>query len=74
MNAICCHGGEKLNGLKIKLKRIEKGYKQYEFAKEVGISRQYLVELERGKKNNIHMDKLKRICELLDMNPGELFE
>ena len=39
-------------GLKLKLKRIEKGFKQCELAEKIGVSRYSLSALERGKVKN----------------------
>ncbi|SFF68235.1 putative transcriptional regulator [Clostridium cadaveris] len=60
-------------GLKLKIKRIEKGFKQYEFAEKLGVSRYYLSALERGKINNPSIELMKLISELLDTTVSELF-
>lgn len=61
-------------GTNLKIARLKKGYKLgYEFAKKVGISRQYLTMLETGKATNPSMDLMKRIAAELDMTPQELF-
>ncbi|WP_341479369.1 MULTISPECIES: helix-turn-helix transcriptional regulator [Clostridium] len=60
-------------GLKIKLKRIEKGYKQYVFAEKVGISREYLRLIENGKANNPSIPIMKKISKVLETPVTELF-
>jgi putative transcriptional regulator len=60
-------------GLFIKLKRIEHGYKQGEFARKVGISRQYLSLLENGSAKNPSVEVMKKISLLLDTGIEELF-
>ncbi len=60
-------------GLKLKLKRIERGFKQYEFAEKLGISRYYLSALERDKCKNPSIDLMKKISELLETPVQELF-
>lgn len=61
------------NGLKIKLKRIEKGYKQYVFAQMVGVSREYLRLIETGKAKNPSVELMKKISEVLETPVQELF-
>ncbi|RXI49145.1 XRE family transcriptional regulator [Clostridium tetani] len=60
-------------GLKIKLKRIEKGYKQYVFAEKVGISREYLRLIENSKAKNPSIQVMKKISQLLETPVQELF-
>lgn len=48
-------------GLKIKLKRIEKGIKQYELAEILGISRYYMQLLEKGTAKNPSIDLMRKI-------------
>ncbi|MTK13256.1 MAG: helix-turn-helix transcriptional regulator [Clostridiaceae bacterium] len=60
-------------GLKLKLKRIEKGFKQCELAEKLGVSRYYLSALERGKCKNPSIDLMKKISELLETSVQELF-
>lgn len=61
------------NGLKIKLKRIEKGFKQYELADEIGISREYLRLIEANKARNLSIPIMKKISEILETPVQELF-
>lgn len=66
-------GGVSMN-LRLKSKRIEKGYiKAYQFAKEVGISRQYLTMLETGRAKNPSIKLMKRIAEALETDVQTLF-
>lgn len=60
-------------GIKIKLKRIEKGFKQYEFAEKAGISREYLRRIENGTAKNPSISIMKKIAELLETDAQELF-
>lgn len=60
-------------GIKLKIKRIEKGIKQYELAEKVGISRYYLSALERGKAKNPSITVIKAISKELDTPVEELF-
>lgn len=60
-------------GIEIKLKRISKGIKQYEMAKKVGISREYLRLIENGKAKNPSIKVMKAISKELDVPVQELF-
>jgi putative transcriptional regulator len=60
-------------GLNIKLKRIEKGFKQYKFAEMLGISREYLRLIETGKAKNPSILVMKKISEILETSAQELF-
>ncbi len=60
-------------GLIIKIKRMEKGLRQYEFANEIGISREYLRKLENGTAKNPSIKVMKKISEVLDVSPIDLF-
>ncbi|EDS76413.1 HTH-type transcriptional regulator SinR [Clostridium botulinum C str. Eklund] len=60
-------------GLKLKIKRIEKGIKQKDLAKEIGISRYYLSALENGRANNPSIPVMKKISEILEVTVQELF-
>lgn len=59
--------------MKIKLERIKRRKKQYEFAQELGISREYLRLLETDQAKNPSLDLMKKIASTLEMNVGELF-
>lgn len=60
-------------GLKLKLKRVEKGFKQGELAEKAGISRYYLSALERGKATNPSIPMMKKISKALETPVQELF-
>ncbi|SHJ99317.1 putative transcriptional regulator [Hathewaya proteolytica DSM 3090] len=60
-------------GLKLKLKRIEKGVKQKDLASNIGVSTQYLNALENGRATNPSITVMKKISELLDTSVQELF-
>lgn len=60
-------------GLNIKLKRIEKGFKQYEFAEKIGISREYLRKLENGTAKNPSIELMKKVSEILETPVQNLF-
>lgn len=59
--------------MKLKLKRIEKGYKQYIFAEKVGITREYLRKLENGTAKNPSIEIMKKISNELNTPVTELF-
>ncbi|KAJ50046.1 putative transcriptional regulator [Clostridium tetanomorphum] len=58
--------------MKIKLKRIEKGIKQQDFAKMLGISKATLVKIEK-EEYDIRLSLMKKISELLETPVQELF-
>lgn len=60
-------------GMKIKLERIKRHKKQYEFADELGISREYLRLLETDQAKNPSVELMKNIAKKLEMTVGELF-
>ena len=60
-------------GLKLKIKRIEKGIKQCELAERVGISRYSLSALERDKIKSPKLEVMKKIAKALDTTVQELF-
>ena len=60
-------------GLKLKLKRIEKGFTQCELAEKIGVSRYSLSALERGKVKNTNLEVNKKISEILETPVQELF-
>lgn len=61
--------------MKYKLKglRVGAGYKAGEFAKELGISRQYLRLLENGQATNPNKKLMVKIAKLLNTNVNYLF-
>ena len=58
---------------KLKMRRIELCMKQNEVAKQVGISSQYLFQLEQGKAKNPSIELMKKISDVLQSTPQELF-
>lgn len=64
---------ERRKSMKLKLKRIEKGIKQYELAEKVGISRYYLSYLERGKSKNPSNMLMLKLAQELDTSVEDLF-
>lgn len=58
---------------KIKALRVGQGIKAGEFANELGISREYLRQIENGIAKNPSVDLMKRISKLLKSTPQELF-
>ncbi len=60
-------------GMKIKLERVKTNKRQYEFAREVGISSQYLRQIESGRANNPSREIMEKIAKALNTSVGELF-
>jgi putative transcriptional regulator len=58
--------------MKLKLKRIEKAIKQQDFAKMLGISKTTLIKIENGN-YDIRLSLMKKISEILEIDPRELF-
>ncbi len=58
---------------KVKIRRIELGYKQKDVAAKVGITPQYLMNIENGKAKNPSIDIMRRLSEVLQSTPNELF-
>lgn len=58
---------------KIKALRVGQGIKAGEFATELGISREYLRQIENGIAKNPSVDLMKKISKLLGSTPQELF-
>ena len=58
---------------KIKSLRVGQGIKAGEFAKELGISREYLRLIENGKAKNPNRDLMIKIAKALDTTVQELF-
>jgi len=67
-------GGENMNvGQKIKEERMKKNIKQFELAKEVGISNSFLSDIEVGR-SNPSIDTLKKIANVLGINTSKLID
>lgn len=58
---------------KIKALRVGNGIKACDFAKEIGISREYLRLIENGRATNPSIQVMKKISELLETSVQELF-
>ena len=58
--------------MNVKLKRIEKGIKQQDFAKMLGISKTTLIRIEKGD-YDIRLSLMKKISKILDTPVQELF-
>ncbi len=59
--------------LKLKLKRFEKGMKQGFAAKEIGVSQQYLANLESGRSTNPSREVMLKLANLYECSVQELF-
>jgi putative transcriptional regulator len=57
----------------LKLARIKKGMKQKDLAQKVGITSQYLMNLEKGKSKNPSIMIMKKLSEELECSVEELF-
>ena len=64
-----------LNSLGIKLRtcRLQKNFSQEKFAELTDLDRTYISGLERGKRNPSYLI-IKRLCEILEIEPNKLFE
>lgn len=60
-------------GMRIRYLREQHGYSQLDFAIECGINRNYLCDLERGKRNPT-LDILERIAHGFNISLEELFK
>lgn len=60
-------------GARIKALRKQKGWSQERLAERVGISTQYLSNIERGKENPT-LDLLLRLADSLRVSPAEIFD
>lgn len=58
---------------KIKALRVGKGIKAGDFAKELGISKEYLRLIENGKAKNPNRNLMIKIAKALDTTVQELF-
>ncbi|MFR0048489.1 MAG: helix-turn-helix transcriptional regulator [Clostridium butyricum] len=59
--------------LKLKIRRIELGKKQKDIAKEIGVSSQYLSNLENGFTKNPNLEIIKKLSKALNSTVEELF-
>lgn len=60
-------------GRRLKALRKRLGWSQEHFAERVGISTQYVSNIERGKENPT-LDLLLRLAEALKVSPAEMFD
>ncbi len=60
-------------GARIKAVRKERGWSQEQLAERVGISTQYVSNIERGKENPT-LDLLLRLAQALKVSPAEIFD
>lgn len=66
-------GVEYMNaGLKLKIKRMEKGLNQEQLGQAIGVSRQSVSLYERNK-TYPNIETIKKICKELNADPKELF-
>ena len=65
-------GVEQIIGARIQQLRKEKGYTQQTFAEMVGLSTNYLSDIERGK-SSARLDKLVAIINALDCSADDVF-
>lgn len=52
----------------------ERGMKQKELAEKVKLSENAVSKLVTGRPRQIRLDTIERLCESLEIMPGELFE
>lgn len=57
---------------KLKAKRVERGILQKDFAKELGVTPQYIYNIENGKAEP-RRDLMIKIAKILDTTVAELF-
>ena len=62
----------KIFGKNLKYYRFQKKYTQAKLAEKVDISSNYVSQLERGK-HNIDFDIIEQLCEILEIEPFQLF-
>lgn len=58
---------------KLKIRRIEMGIKQKDLAQQVGITPQYLLNLENGRAKNPSIKVMKSLSEALGCGVQEIF-
>lgn len=59
--------------MNLKLRRIKMRKKQKEIAEQVGITQQYLANLENGKSKNPSRNLMIKLAKVLDTTVQELF-
>jgi putative transcriptional regulator len=60
--------------LRLREWREQRGLTQAALAERVGIRQATVSDLERGESARLDFALLERLCEALDIEPGELFE
>lgn len=58
---------------KIRALRVGQGIKATQFAEDLGISREYLRQIENGMAKNPNLELIKKMSKLLNSTPQELF-
>ena len=61
-----------LLGTKLRTHRLQKNFSQERFAELTKLDRTYISGLERGKRNPSYLI-IKRLCEILEITPNDLF-
>lgn len=59
-------------GLKLKLKRIEKGYKTKDFCEMIGLSRTAYWRIETGQTKTVKKEVAEKLINLLGISESEL--
>ena len=59
-------------GMLIKQSRLEKGYTQQELADRVGVKKSAVAKWENGRVSEIKRTNLKKLSEVLGLNPNKL--
>ena len=59
-------------GKKLRDFRLQKSFSHEKFAEKTGLDRTYISGLERGKRNPSYLI-IKRLCDILQITPNELF-
>ena len=66
------HSVEQIIGKRIQKIRKAKGYTQQQFSEMVGLSTNYLSDVERGK-SSVRLDKLVKIINALECSANDVF-
>lgn len=61
------------NTSKLKVRRVEMGFKQKELAQMVEVSIPYMARLENGKAKNPSVELMKKLANVLETTPQKLF-
>lgn len=60
-------------GQRVRTRRSDEGWSQEELAEKIGISRNYLSQIERGVANNLSWRLVERVTTVLGLGPSEIF-